>query len=399
MNETLFVLQGTTLYVMSTSGLPTSIGTIPGTEPVSMANNGLQLMIVNDAGDGYIATVTTVTKITDVDFPIASSVCFIDGYFIVGRALTKEFYISAINDGFTWDALDFASAEGDPDNIVTVIADHRELWLFGTRTTEVWSNTGDATFPFERVGGAYIVRGCAAKFSPAALDNSLFWLGDDGIVYRANGYTPVRVSTHAIEYRIGQVADRSAARGFGYSQEGHALYVITFPGEFSVAYDAATQQWHDRQTYGRGDWQNHFHAFAYDKHFVGSAYDGVVYELDLDTFTEGMLPFQRIMVMPSLWAEGQRFTMSRLQVDFESGVGLTVGQGDVPQAMLDWSDDGGRIYGTEHWADIGRIGEYTARAQWRRLGQARQRNYRVTVSDPVRVRVLGAYGEVEGGAV
>lgn len=399
MNEQLFVVAGTTVYLVSAGGVGTALGTIPGSGLVSMADNGSQLMIVNNSNAGYIVSGGTVTQITDPDFPGAGTVCFIDGYFIINAPASKRFYISALNNGLAWDALDFSSADATPDNIVHVENDHRELWIFKKQHIEVWSNTGASPFPFERIGGTFIERGSIAPDSViSGLDNSLFWLGDDKIVYRAAGYSPQRISTHAIEYRIAQVANAGTARAFGYSQEGHAFYVLTFPGVMTLVYDAATGAWHDRQTFGLPDWQPVDHAFVYGRNIVVDGASGNVLELSLDVFTDNGATIQRRAIAPSIWNGAKRVTMSAFQIDFQVGNKLLRSGVDIDaQAMLDWSNDGGNTWSNEHWAGLGQVGQYRARAIWNRLGQFRQRNYRVTVSDPIPVRILGAYGEAVGG--
>lgn len=390
----LYAVAGATLYKVDAGAAATSMGTVAGDGPVIMANNGRQILITNTNNQGYIASGASVAQIANPNFPGAGSVCFIDGYFIVNAPGSKKFFISVLNDGTSWNALDFGSAEADPDFIIRVFADHRELWLFGTSSIEIFYNSGASPFPFERVSGAFITRGCLAPLAVAALDNSIFWLADDGIVYRANGYTPVRVSTHAIERLIATMPNRTEARSFSYTQEGHGFYVLTFPNNGTVVYDAATGLWHERQTQGRKDWAVIDYARAYDRHVAGAFTSGKLFAIDPDTPTEDGMQIRRQAVTPSIWAESDRATMSKFQVDFETGVGLTTGQGSDPQAMLDFSDDGGKTWSNEKWASIGQIGKYKNRAKWDQLGQFRQRNMRVTVSDPVVVAIHGAYAEI-----
>jgi hypothetical protein len=131
------------------------------------------------------------------------------------------------------DPLDFASAEGAPDLLISLIVDHREVWLFGETSTEVFFNSGNADFPLERIQGAFIQQGCAAKNTPARFGGSVVWLTANeqgqGMVVKAQGYQPVRISTHAVEYAINQYASIDDAIGFSYQCEGHSFYVLTFP--------------------------------------------------------------------------------------------------------------------------------------------------------------------------
>jgi hypothetical protein len=192
----LYVVSGATLYRVDTNWSATSLGTLStSTGRVGMADNGIQLLIV-DGLKGYTYTVGTATfaEVTDPDFPKARTCCFQDGYFILEVPGTGRFVITSLYDGTAVDALDFATSEGSPDNVVSVLSDHRELWVFNEKSTEVYWNSGNADFPFERINGAYIENGSLAPFAAAKMDNSVFWIGRDdkgqAIVWRANGYVP-----------------------------------------------------------------------------------------------------------------------------------------------------------------------------------------------------------------
>jgi hypothetical protein len=364
-----------------------------------MVHNGAQIFVRTggEDTDSYIVTTTTVTQISDADFVGASSVTYQDGFFIYTETGEGRFYISASDDGTSWDALDFATAEGDPDDAVRIFSDHRELWIFGRKSVEIWYNSGEADFPFARASGAYLERGLGAAGSVAKVDNTVYWLGDNRIVYRAEGYTPKRISNHGIEALLTKLDSVSDLRAFEYSQEGHQFYVLTKPDEFTVVYDVATGYWHHRKSLNRSDWRVHTHAFVYGKNIVGDAVSGKLYELDLETYDEDGAALISTAITPTIWGETNRTVMSRFQVDMEAGVGLTDGQGDDPQMMLRWSNDGGRTWSNELWASMGKKGEYKQSAEWRRLGMFERRIMEVSISDPVKRVLLGGYADfVEG---
>jgi len=405
MGTTLYAVSGDQLFSVSSSGTGTLLGNLAGrartSGPVDMADNGRQLVVVND-GRGTVYDGTILEAITDPDFPRASSVSYVDGYFLFTRRDSGQWFISNLLEATAYDALDFATAETYPDNLVRVFTDHREVWLFGVKSIEVWSNTGGADFPFQRISGAVLERGCAAAGSVAKMDNSVFWLGDDGIVYRAAGYQPQRVSTHAIEHAIEGYATLADALAFTYSQEGHSFYVLTFPDAATWVYDASTQLWHERESRdseGRGlaRWRVNAYADAYNQHVVGDYQTGQLYTLDLDEPTENGLCIRREAVSAPVAATGQRLKMARLELELETGVGRTTGFGATPQAMIQFSDDGGRTWSTERWATLGRIGQYRRRVRWYRMGQFRERYLRLTLADPVKVALIGATAELDRG--
>lgn len=357
---------------------------------VTMAANVNQVLICCPPKVYSIDTLDVVTEVTDPDFVGASSVSTVDGYAILPTECGDTFYISAINDGTDIDALDFASAETKPDIIVRAFVDHREVWFFGETTTEIWYNSGNADFPFQRVSGAQLERGCAAPGSVASFDNTIGFLGDDKIVYRAVGYQAQRISTHAIEERIRKIHDVTDAIAFSYSQAGHSFYCLTFPGVTTFVYDAATQLWHERASWLRPEWRLAWVQPAFGEILAGDRLTGRIFKLDLDAFTEAGDPIRRVAVSPTIHADGDRFATFGLEVEFEPGVGLTTGQGADPQAMLRYSDDDGTTWSKERWTTIGRIGRTKNRAQWNKLGVSRKRVYEVSVSDPVKVAIVAA---------
>ena len=403
-----YVVSGTEFYkVTGLTATPTKLGDVTGTGPVSIADNGTQIFLACD-GPSYIYNeVTNVfAQITDPDFPGALTVGYLDGYFVFNEPNSQRIWVTQLLDGTSVDPLDFASAEGSPDGLVAVNVDHREAWLFGTDSIEVWYNAGQADFPLTRIQGAFNEIGCVASFSIAKLDNGLFWLGTDargqGIVYRANGYTGVRVSTHAIEYAIAQYGNISDAVAYTYQQEGHAFYVLTFPSANATwVYDVATQAWHERAGWNTATGEFTRHRSNCQCNFggntvVGDYENGNIYTLDLDVYADngGIQKWLRSWrALPTGQNNLKRTAQHSLQLDCESGTGLVTGQGSDPEIMLRWSDDGGHTWSNEHLSKMGKIGEYYRRVFWRRLGMTlklRDRVYEVSMTDPVKTAIMGA---------
>ena len=400
-----YVVSGEKLYQINSFWDATELGTVSGNGPVSMADNGTQLFIAcNPDGFIYNATSNTFQKITDPDFPGAVTVGYIDGYFVFNAPNSQQFYVTAIFDGTDIDALDFASAEGSPDGLVALIVDHREVWLFGTNSVEVWYDAGTTDFPLARIQGAFNEIGCAAAYSVAKLDNALFWLGADargrGIVYRANGYTGQRVSTHAVEWQIQQYGSLSDAVGYTYQQDGHAFYVLNFPSANTTwIYDVATNGWHERAGFVNGQFTRHWGncQMAFNSEIViGDYANGNFYAFDMDVYSDNG-SVQRWLrswrALPTGQNNLKRTAQHSLQLDCQTGVGVVTGQGSDPQVMLRWSDDGGHTWSSEHWRSMGKIGEYGYRTIWRRLGMTlklRDRVYEISGTDPVKIAVMGA---------
>lgn len=397
-NDLLYVVMGNTFYEVATDGTATSKGTINTTyNRVSMADNGTELMIV-DGTNGYIFSSGTLTQIADADFPNgANTVAFLGGYFIVDDPdFTGRYVYSGLYDGTSWDALDFATAESIPDALVAVWEDHGQLLLFGERSIEAWYVTGAADLPFSIVGGASMRWGLAARFSVSYFDNSVAFLGkrkEDGAlqIVRLAGYQIERISTDAIEYEIQSYTTTSDAFSYSYTLYGHTFLVVGFPSaNVTWVYDASTRLWHEWET---NDLRHISDGYAYynDKHIIADYAHGELYELDMDTFTDNGVTISRSFVMPYIHDNDESFLFGpSLQVQFEHGIGLTLGQGSDPKIMMDYTDDG-KTWSNKKIRGIGKLGNYLYRAKWNRLGRFRNRSFRITMTDPVKFVVTGAY--------
>lgn len=391
----LFVISGTELYYINRSKASTLVGTVLGTANVHLVENGTDVLIIAGAHN-YAARKSQILEIPE---PNLVGAAYQDGYGIAAKSNTEQFYLSNNDDLTLWTATDFSSADTFADNLVTLISDHRELWLFGERTTEIWHNTGNAAFPFQRAGSGFIERGCLAPGAVAKEANSVFWPGDDYQVYQASGYTPKPISrpgvTRLIEQLIASEGTANSAWSFTYTQEGHTFYVLNF-NNLSLVYDLTTGLWHTRKSWGINRWRANCYANPWQLKLVGDYENGNIYELDMDTYDDnGDTIVRRATSMPINPGAGVRGIMDEFFLDMETGVGLTTGQGSDPQMMLDWSDNGGKTWSNEHWAPVGKIGEYTKRVRWQRLGSFRQRILRLSISDPVKSVIVKAKARVE----
>jgi hypothetical protein len=396
------VVQGSSVYRVSTGFVSTFVGTIDLLlTPVSIADNGTTAVLVTGP-NGYRLDLASnnLTKITDPAFYGAARVSYNNVTFIFERPGTNQFYVTSPGT-ISFDELDFASAESNAEPIVSHIINHGELLLFKRTVTEVWSDSGNADFPYAENSNASIEQGCAAAHSVVDLDNSVFWLGGDkngtGIVWRLNGYTPQRISHAGIEKAIQGYSDISDAIGFAQQKEGQTFYFLTFPtGNATWVYDVATQLWHERAYLlpASGVFQRHrgnSMMFFGGEHVVGDWENGNLYALDLECYTDNGDPLVSLRAAAHI-ADGayKNIRFHELEVDIEAGVGLETGLGSDPKMMLRWSNDGGKTWSPLREMTMGRIGEFKARARATRLGKARDRVYEISISDPVKRVIVGA---------
>jgi len=401
-NGRVFFISGVKLFEIDSLGVATERGTINSPNGnVTMDENKDQLAIC-DGDDGYIFTYATnaFAQISSVNFPSAGGITTNDGYFIVNQNSSGRFQISSLNNGLTWAALDFATAESSPDNLLRVLRALGQLWMFGNKTTEIWTNTGDSAFPFQKISGAEITVGILAPLTAKEFSSSVFWLGESadgaGVVYRAKGFSPQRVSTESIEYAISKATDKSKIRALTYQEEGHEFYMLTGGGlETTLVYDISTNLWHERAFLNaQGSLETHLAnsiVFAFGRHLIGDRRNGNIYFLSLDVYSDNEDAILRERIYTHISDEGKKLRFSQLQIGFETGVGLQFGQGSNPLVSLQLSYDGARTWSDSYTAPIGRVGEYLTNVTFRRLGIAEQMTFRISVTDPVKIAIIGSY--------
>ena len=396
----LYAVVGNRVYRISSTGTSTlCTGTLETSSgSVSMADNGAQMMIV-DGTSGYTVVGATVSKITDVDFVNNPTVVTSqDSYFLVAWNGSNYFAISDTGDGTSWDGTQEVPAGGYSDNVISVISDHRDLFALGAFSIEVFYNSGDDP-PFARRPGSTQEVGISAKHSVCKSDNTIFFLSNNYQVIRIDGSVPVVISKRAVDYQISQYAVKDDAVGFPVNIDGNSFYILTFPtANETWCYNSASTSWNKLTSFpNESRWRGNCSEYFNGKTIVGDYNNGKLYEVDFDTFTDNTELIRRVRTSAAVKQEGKMMFHHQLEIFFESGVGLNTGQGNDPQAMLEYSDDGGYTWSSEIWRSVGKIGKYGWRAVWNRLGSSRQRNYRLIVTDPVKWVVLEANLEVTVG--
>lgn len=394
----LYIAHQDRLYRADTAGAFTELGSLSTSSgKVSMAHNGTYLLVVDGTtGYTYNTGSGTFAEIADSDFPDgATTATYQDGLFIVDAGPTSQrFYISAQNDPTSWDALDFAAADSNPDYVVRVMADHGELIVFGQYSTEFWGYTGATDFPYARLTS--VEWGLAARWSLAKFQSSLMFLGQNRMgqvqVVILNGYTPAPVSTPDEDALFNAYTVRSDAVARSFQFDGHPFYQIAFQSDAkSWLYDGLTKLWSEVKSDGtrhRGELGIVFNT----KQYVSSWEDGRIYELTGESYTDDGTNVTRQVVTRHFLKDGEYFSVDELWADMEVGVGSATGQGADPQVMLRCSRDGGNSYGSELWRDLGGAGEYKTRVRWQKpTGVCRDFVAEFTVTDPVKVVFLGGF--------
>lgn len=359
------------------------VGPIPGTDLVRFAASKTQVVAVS-AGVAYLFEGVSFAPITNANLPLASDVKYFGERFVYSVLGSDRNYYSEINDAANIDGLSFFTSESsaDPETAVEVLGD--EMFMFGVDSTEIWSVSDDLTAPYQRNTGRKFERGCASRdtVSPS-IDNALFWVGDDRIVYRSES-VPKRVSTHGIEDKLRQCEEIASCTGWGQVVDRHAGYLLNIPGVGSFMLDIQTGNWSEWQSYGRDTFRGHVACAVDGVVFVGDDVTNDIWTLTPGVYTDGTDPMVRIV--SCFYVSNSRFERcDRLSVISSKGVGNNVDPGSDPVIEMRYSDDQAATFSDWRQASIGRIGEYRKRALWRRLGAIRApgRYFEFRCSDPV----------------
>jgi hypothetical protein len=407
-NGRAYSVRGRNVYDITVPTAPNLVGTMDESPagPVSMTDDGINLVIANGRQLYRVEFASGKLLTIEQDGLLGvGTVCYIDGYIVGTQPGSQKFGIAGPFDVTSWDPADVDAKSTQPDVLLAAVESFERVCLIGAKSSEAWRNTGGLDFPFQREQEIEI--GAAAKDTVALLNGYPIFLAQEPsgniTVTHFYGFVPKRVSTHAVERAITQSTDLTKATAWTYQQEGHSFYVLNLPGlPSSWVYDAATGLWHER-TYTdpqRGQMRHRaeHHCFAAGMHIVGDYANGNLYELTDAALDDDGAVITRKRIFPHLSQQGVRLFMSRLQIDMETGVGLDGdGQGTDPQAVLSWSDDGGRSFKGGIAVSIGKIGERMTRAEWRRLGSSRDRVFDLTITDPVRVTLISAWLDAAAG--
>jgi len=412
--DILYFVNGTNLYSLDrTVGTPdtfsfTSLGTVTGTGPVSMAENGTQLMIVvpGTTSTGYIYD-EDAAGFSTIGSGFKSNgepqgVVFVDGFFVCNTS-TKKIIQSNSNDGLTWTATDFGTAEADPDPIKALFVFGNKLFALGSQTIEKYRNIGGSGYVFQREEGV-IPKGIFADFSVVSTTNSFMFIGGGenespaAWIYTGNGVD--KVSTTAIDNLLNNLTDAELEDVIGVSYAEKGAYFTGFSlSDTDIYYDSITNRWHERSTIIDGQlsgWRVGFMATAYGRVIVGDSIDGRIGELDSGLYTEyGDTIFRRFRVQP-FSNQGDTIFVPEIELRVESGVGdLTT---EEPLMRMRFSDDA-KTYSSETTRKMGKIGEYFKRCIWRRQGRIPWfRVYEFTMTDPVKPDVIGLYLRPKGSS-
>lgn len=362
-NGVLLAVSGDTLFTVDTDGNETSRGAVAGYDPVIIANNGFQAAIVSDSTSYLIDTSNAFNAINDPDFRRATSVDFLKQILAFSEFDSGRYFTSELADAEAYNALDIATAESKPDKLVRIFADADELLLFGERGVEGVYFSGKPDGVPLSASPTNLAYGLIGRMAVTSIDNTVGWLAHDKTVRTLREASPIAIADPAITTQIQGWADASLTRAFTISIRGHEWMVLRNP-DGCVMWDATTQMWSSRESYGLSTWRAGSAVWAYDKQLLGDAINGKIWRLDPDSHAEGPDPLVRKLISRTLGPGGAPFTLESVELEVEAGVGIATGQGSDPKIWMQLSRDSGHTYGALMERSLGASGERNKRIIW-----------------------------------
>jgi hypothetical protein len=394
--------------------------------PVSMADNGVTLVLVDGSPNGYAVTLASNSFQGIVDstgtFQGAVKADYIDTFLLFGPSPPgSNQFISTTSSQVQFNGLYVGGKTDYPDPMVAIIVNNHEVLVFGTLKSEIWYDAGNSQFPLAELPGAFIEHGVVAPYSIAASDISVFWLGQDlqgqGVVFRRRGYLTTVISNHALSYAL-RAAKRAGASlqdaiGYTYQLDGHYFYVLTLPqADMTWVFDDAisdpTLAWHQR---GWTDVNGTLHrdrvmSFAHlDGVPLGLDWQyGTLYMLDplyyYDTVNGVNYAIEYRRTFPKIGngadesgqlveGNGKLLNYTAFIPDVESGNDLA-----APNLRLAFSDDRGKTFTGVQQQTLGGLGNYGNWPTFRVLGMARDRVFELSWQSNGEAALNGAWVDV-----
>jgi hypothetical protein len=400
-----FCAAGSQLYQVYETGGVKSWGNIDDDQlPVGMFPTQDELFIVS-AGKGWRWGGSTVEAVllgggSQLE---ASAGAFLDGHFLaIDPSVSPiRFRRSATFDASTWATLNYAEKEAHGDGLLWMMADHKDLWLWGTDTLEIWRQNYSANpdaFPWEPDPGAFQQIGNVAPYATVQMPRGTGWLAGDtrGEIYAlwSQGYNPKRISTHAVEAAWSNYTGKADAEAYVYAEDGHYFWVISFPNDDATwVYDVTTGLWHQRGWWDGATVRRHRsrgHAFVWNKHLVGDFQHGTIYQMSLDLSSDDGVAIHRRRRAPYIVEAEQKIFYHQFQLVADLNV--------ATDFTLAWSDDGAESFVGNLVVNSGAPAD-DQRIQWRRLGSARHRVFQVSaLSSTAKIALVDAHIRATPGA-
>ncbi len=331
------------------TGLDTTNGkynfnSILGAIPKMVLGNGAKAYAYWVAG-GLTADLHTI----DVDYPATTvkGFAYLNGatYVMQPEAVIWGSAINSVSVAGDWTALNFISAQADPDNGIALNKQLVYVIAFNQWTTEVFFDAGNPTgSPLGSVQGSLVSYGCAAADSIQSIDDVLFWLCRN----KTNSLQIAKmtqlglqiISTKSIDRLIAD-ADLTQIMSWQIKFEGHSFYVFTSISlNLTLAYDIVEDLW-CQWTDSSGNYMPII-ASTYDtagRIILQHATLGTLLYMNTDYYTDDGALIQADIITPSFDAQTRRRkTLGRVSFVADQVVGSTLSVRYTDDDYLTWSN-------------------------------------------------------------
>lgn len=380
----ILIVDGSTVRTVTSSGSWGALsGSIAGNDRAQFAFAETQAAILS-GGRIFISDGSTVTEESDPDYELQLSNIGETGFSSIASIGQRLLFTVGPRWGWS-DTLNFGSTsttyflttEDSPDTNVAVTSLNSRVYVFGTQTIQVFSQTGgEGAAAFRPQTGSTIDRGCLARDTIVQMDNTLFWVGEDFSVYRLSGLTPMLISKPWISKRL-KLEDPADLVASKMEFDGHSLYKLSGRlGEY--VFDNLTQKWVLWRSYGEDTFEFgqtvtvRSEHFAISRFFASAAKLGRNYETD---FQPGGSNFGTEIVWElsaHLPVMGGREKIVSIRIDGTKGRGSSADVNQDAIIAMALSKDNGRTRSNYRDRSTGRQGKYKKRSIWRRNGRTRE---------------------------
>lgn len=376
-NGVVYAVMGAKLVTIGSGGAVTVLGDV-GTDglPVTLDYSFERLIIASNSNLFYWNG--TLTQVTDPDLGVVVDAMWIDGYTMTTDG--EFLVVTDINDPLAVNPLKYGSSEADPDPVVALFKLRNEAVALNRHTIEFFDNIGGDLFPFQRIEGAQIEKGCIGTHACCLYMEAVAFLGGGfneqlSVYIGANG-TAQKLSTHEIDLILADYSDGELAQAILETRnEGSHQFLYVHLPDRSLVYDAGASAelqvpvWFVLETNGKYR-ARHF-VRAYNNWLCGDPDSADIGYLTRDVSTHWGEEVEWEFATQILYNEGRGAQVHEIEL-----VGLTgsVPLGVTPVLSTAYSVDG-VTWSQERAISAGVQGQRAKRLVW--LQQGSMQNWRV----------------------
>ena len=415
------VIIGSEVFIIDTIFAATNVGSITTTlGDVSIAIGGKYALIVDGTGGWtYDFDLGIFAAVTDINFPTNPTyVTELYGKFLVNNSGTQELYQSATYDPTKWDQLlrvqvNYRSSYFSYPLIAQASINGR-LFAFTSGFIQVYDFSGQAGFAFSidrnLVFGYGILNATSLAVGVSGGTNQeqpefaifLSKTPDGTLKFMLTSGNPPRViSTPSIDQRIESLTAPEECIAYIWTENGQTFYQASWTTDnLTLVYNVTNKVWFDVTYNNNRHFGESFCNFAGNK-LITSYLDNSWYLLSENYLSNNGIPFAITRVTPNMRYEGySNITGCYLEIWFEQGVGLSGAiepdsphyiYGALPECYLYISYDGGQTYENPLISQLGRQGRTYYTTRFMGLGTSKQWTFKIVVTAPVNVYIIGAY--------